>query len=188
MHHALHHGTQARRANILLTLCPQPVGSPMRLFHLQEASDHVLQSPTRSLATRTSCNKDTFESDPTVLTFKVDSTSKGEILQAGVHLYFYGGLVHWMNRFECAGFLIMPKRPYDIHMERLTMRCLAWDLETLIFRCSFIFAIPICPDPAVSCVVSKHNKEDLSANMIKKVCRDDGNAHDRASLYQGKPF
>ena len=29
-------------------------------------------------------------------------------------------------------------------------------------------AIPLFPDPAVSCVVSKHNKEDLSANMTKK--------------------
>ena len=80
----------------------------------------------------------------------------------------------------------------SIHMAAtsMTMLRLAWDLETnlIIFRCSFIFAIPICPDPAVSCVVSKHNKEDVSANMIKNVCRDDGNAHDRASLYQGKPF
>ena len=57
----------------------------------------------------------------------------------------------------------------------LTMRCLAWDLETnlLIFWYSFIFAKPICPDPAVSCAVSKHNKEDLSADMTKNVCRDD---------------
>ena len=79
---------------------------------------------------------------------------------------------------ECAGFLIMPDLTSGaIHMAAtsLTMRCLAWDLETnlLIFRCSFIFAIPICPDPAVSCVVSKHNKEDLSADMTKNVCRDD---------------
>ena len=65
----------------------------------------------------------------------------------------------------------------SIHMAAtsLTTRCLAWDLGTnlLIFRCSFIFAIPICPDPAVSCVVSEHNKEDLSAGMTKNVCRDD---------------
>ena len=67
----------------------------------------------------------------------------------------------------------------------LTMRCLAWDLETnlLIFRCSFIFAIPICPDPAVSCAVSKHNKEDLSADTTKDVCRDD--VHDCTRVYQG---
>ena len=65
----------------------------------------------------------------------------------------------------------------SIHMAAvsLKMRCLAWGLGTnlLIFPCSFIFAIPICPDPAVSCVVSKHNKEDLSADMTKNVCRDD---------------
>ena len=77
-----------------------------------------------------------------------------------------------------------------IHMAAtsLTMQRLALDLgiNLLIFRCSSTFAIPIFPDPAVSYVVSKHNKEDLSANMTKNVCRDDGNAHDRASLYQGK--
>ena len=42
---------------------------------------------------------------------------------------------------------------------------------------------PICPDPAVSCVVGKHNKEDLSADTTKNVCRDD--VHDRAPVYQG---
>ena len=35
------------------------------------------------------------------------------------------------------------------------------------------FAIPVCRDPAMSCVVSKHNKEDLSADMTKNVCRND---------------
>ena len=65
------------------------------------------------------------------------------------------------------------------------MRYLAWDLETnlLTSQCSFIFAIPICLDPAVLCEVSKHNKEDLSADMTKNVCRDDvhqENAHDCA--------
>ena len=74
-----------------------------------------------------------------------------------------------------------------IHMAAtsLTMLRLAWDLETnlLISRCSFILALLICPDPAVSCVVSKHNKEDLSADTTKNVCRDD--VHDRAPVYQG---
>ena len=111
-------------------------------------------------------------------------------------IHFCGDLVHWRSRIEnmlvflsCQSVLT---NGVSIHMAAisLTTRCLAWDLGTnlLIFRCSFIFAIPIYPDPAVSCVVSKHNKEDLSANMTKNVCRDDGNAHDRASLYQGKPF
>ena len=74
-----------------------------------------------------------------------------------------------------------------IHMAAtsLTMLCLAWDLETnlLISRCSFIFAPQIRPDPAVSCVVSKRNKEDLSADTTKNVCRDD--VHDRAPVYKG---
>ena len=96
-------------------------------------------------------------------------------------IHFCGGLVHWMDRI--VNVLVFSSCQSDltsgvsIHMDAtsLTMRCLAWDLETnlFIFRCSFIFAIPICPDPAVSCVVSKHNKEDLSADMTKNVCRDD---------------
>ena len=100
-------------------------------------------------------------------------------------------LVHWRSRIvnvpvfsSCQSDLTSG---VSIHMDAtsLTMRCLAWDLETnlLIFRCSFIFALPICPDPAVSCVVSKHNKQDLNANMTKNVCRDD--VHDRAPVHQG---
>ena len=70
------------------------------------------------------------------------------------------------------------------------MRYLAWDPETnpLIFQCSFIFVIPICPDPAASFEVTKHNKEDWSADMTKNVCRDDvhlENAHDCAPFLQG---
>ena len=94
---------------------------------------------------------------------------------------FYGDLVHWRSRvvnvlvfLSCQSVLT---NGVSIHMAAisLTMRGLAWDLGTnlLIFRCSFIFAIPICPDRAVSCVVSKNNKENLSANMTKNVCRDD---------------
>ena len=75
----------------------------------------------------------------------------------------------------------------SIHMAAtsLTMLCLAWDLETnlLTSLCSFIFALLICPDPAVSCAGSKHNKEDLSADTTRNVCRDD--VHDRAPVYQG---
>ena len=84
-------------------------------------------------------------------------------------------LVHWRSRI--VNVLVFSSVQSDltsgvsIHMAAtsLKMRCLAWDLETnlLIFRCFFIFAIPICPDPAVSCVVSKHNKEDLSADTTK---------------------
>ena len=74
-----------------------------------------------------------------------------------------------------------------IHMSAtsLTILRLAWDLETnlIISRCSFIFALLICLDPAASCVVSKHNKEDLSADTTKNVCRDD--VHDRAPVHQG---
>ena len=80
-----------------------------------------------------------------------------------------------------------------IHMgaTSLTMQHVALDLRInlLTSLCSSIFAILIFPDPAVSCVVSKHNKEDLSADTTNtNVCKDDGNAHDRASLHQGKTF
>ena len=115
----------------------------------------------------------------------------GALEEQHLAIHFYGGL-RMPNR-ECAAFLIMPKRPYEWRVD--SHGCYKFDNAALGFgprdqsahlRCSFTFAIPIFPDPAVSCVVSKHNKEDLSANMTKNVCRDDGNAHDRASLYQGK--
>ena len=92
--------------------------------------------------------------------------------------HFYGDLGHWKSRIASVPVFSSCQNDLtsgvSIHMvaTNLTMRCLAWDLGTnlLIFRCSFIFA---CPDAAVSCVVSKHNKEDLSADMTKNVCRDD---------------
>ena len=75
-------GIQAQRAETLLTLSPLPVVS----FHaviLQEASDHVPHISEQFLVCTGNTdlaillNKDTFEPDPTVLTYKVDSTSKG---------------------------------------------------------------------------------------------------------------
>ena len=110
--------------------------------------------------------------------------------------HFYGDLVHWRSRIanvpvfsSCQNALTSG---VSIHMAAtsLTMQRLALDLgiNLLIFQCSFIFAIPICPDPAASCEVTKHNKEDLSADMTKSVCRDDvhqENAHDCAPVLQG---
>ena len=70
------------RAEILPTLSPLPVEK----FHaviLQEASDHVPHISDQFMAYTGNTdlaillNKDTFEPDPTVLTFKADSTSKG---------------------------------------------------------------------------------------------------------------
>ena len=64
-----------------------------------------------------------------------------------------------------------------IHMvaTNLTMLRLALDpgISLLTSLCFSTFATPIFPDPAVSCVVSKHNKEDLSADTTKNVYRDD---------------
>ena len=105
--------------------------------------------------------------------------------------HFYVDLVHWKSRI--ASVLVFSSCQNDLtsgvstHMvaTNLTMRCVAWDLETnlLIFQCSFIFVIPICPDPAVSCEVTKHNKEDLSADTTKNEGRDE--VHDRALVHQG---
>ena len=110
--------------------------------------------------------------------------------------HFCGDLVHWKSRI--VNVLVFSSCPGAhmngvwIHMAAtsLTTRCLAWDLGTnlLIFQCSFIYVIPICPDPAASCEVTKHNKEDLRADMTKNVCRDDvhqENAHDCAPFSQG---
>ena len=242
---------------------------------LQEASDHVPHIFEQFLVCTGNTdlaillNKDTFEPDPVVLTYKVDSTSKGTwcmvllivrgllrrpslsgsptVTFCSVHIHnvvakkrdastelnqrLYGnmrehnvdfiggdfnmsafstvgdvftdaefsapgnsflwglGALEEPNR-ECARFLIMPKRPYEwrVHSHGCykfdNATCLAWDLETnlLISLCSFIFALLICPDPAASCVVNKHNKEDLSADTTKNVCRDD--VHDRAPVHQ----
>ena len=99
-----------------------------------------------------------------------DVFTDDEFSAPGNSLLWGLGALDEPNR-ECAGFLIMPKRPYEWRVQ-----CAAW-LGTSRPICSspgsFIFAIPICPDPTVSCVVSKHNKEALSAHMTKNVCRDD---------------
>ena len=251
-------GTQARRAKILPTLFPQPVGSSMRLFYRKPVI-MFRTSPIslwRSLATRTSLSCSTriplsltlysshiqgrlyeqmylgydfahcsrppetsfssLSGSPTVTFCSVhihnvvakkrdastdllqrlhgymrehnvdfiggdfnmsafstvgDVFTDDEFSAPGNSLLWGLGALDEPNR-ECTGFSSCQSdltSGVSIHMAAtsLTMRCLAWDLETnlLIFRCSFIFAIPICLDPAVSCVVSKHNKEDLSADM-----------------------
>ena len=107
-----------------------------------------------------------------------------------------GDSEHWRSRIVSAlGSSSCPSAHMNgvwIHMAAtsLTMQHLALDfgINLLTSLCSSIFAIPIFVDPAVSCAVSMHNKEDLSANMTKNVCRDDKNAHDRAFLHQGKNF
>ena len=89
------------------------------------------------------------------------------------------GALEEPNR-ECAAFLFMPKRPYEWRVH--SHGCYKFDNALLglgsrdqsahlpVF---LLFAIPTCPDPPVSCVVSKHNIEDLSADTTKNVCRDD---------------
>ena len=101
-------------------------------------------------------------------------------------------LVHWRSRLvKALGFSSCQSvltSGVSIHMAAtsLTMLRLAWDFETklLIFLFFFISVLPICLDPAASCVVSKRNKEDLSADTINmKLCGDD--VRDRAPVCQG---
>ena len=99
--------------------------------------------------------------------------------------------MHWMSRivnvlgFSSCQSVLTSGVCIQMAAASLTMLRLAWEFGTnlLISLCSFIFALLICPDPAASCVVSKHNKEDLSADTTKNVCRDD--VHDRAPVHQG---
>ena len=75
-------GIQARRAEILPTSSLPPVVGFMQLS-FRKASDHVphisdqFRVYTDNMDLAILLNKDTFEPDPTVLTFKADSTSKG---------------------------------------------------------------------------------------------------------------
>ena len=92
---------------------------------------------------------------------------------------------------ECTGFPSCPSAHMNgvcIHMAAtsLTMQRLALDLgiNLLTSLCSSTFATPIFQDPAVSCAVSKHNKEGTIANITNlSVRRND--AHDHAPLHQG---
>ena len=80
----------------------------------------------------------------------------------------------------------------------LTMQRLALDLEInlLTSLCSSIFAIPIFPETAVSCAVSKQNKEGLSANITNPSVRGDDvldcdvahHRHVSARLFPFLPF
>ena len=102
------------------------------------------------------------------------------------------GALEELNR-ECAGFLIMPKRPYEwrVHSHGCykfnNATRSVWDLETklLIFLCSSSISVPpICLEIAASCVANKRNKEGLSADTTNtNVCGNDVN--DRAPVHQG---
>ena len=76
-----YNGTQARRANNLLTSSLLPVGSSMRLFYrwpvIMFSTSLISLWPSPTTRTSLSCSTNTFEPDPIVLSFKADSTSKG---------------------------------------------------------------------------------------------------------------
>ena len=73
-----------------------------------------------------------------------------------------------------------------IAVTSLTMQRLALDLgiNLLTSLCSSTFATLIFLDPAVSCVVSKHNKEGMIANITILSVRSN-DAHDHAPVHQG---
>ena len=118
-----------------------------------------------------------------------DVFTDAEFSAPGNSILWGPGALEEPNR-ECAKFLIMPKRPYEwrVHSHgcyKLTRPRFSWTSRPICSSplCSFIFALLICRDPAASCVVSKHNKEDLSADTTKNVRGDD--VHDRALVRQG---
>ena len=115
-----------------------------------------------------------------------------------------GDSVRWMNSIVNAlGSSSCPSAHMNgvwIHMAAtsLTMQRLALDLgiNLLTSLCSSIFAILIFPDPAVSCAVSKHNKEGLSANITNSSLRGDDeldcdvahHSHVSARFFPSLPF
>ena len=245
-------------------------------FHaviLQEASDHVphisdqFRAYTDNMDLAILLNKDTFEPDPIVLTFKADSTSKGTwgmvllivrgllrrpslsgsptVTFCSVHIHnvvakkrdastellqflhakmrehnvdFIGGdfnmrafstvgdvftdaefsapgnsllwglgALEEPNR-ECAGFLIMPNRPYEWRVH--SHGCYKFDHFTLglgprVQSAHFpVFLHLRTTNPAASCAVKKHNEEDLNADTTKNACRV--GVHDPAPVHQGR--
>ena len=99
------------------------------------------------------------------------------------HSWLWGlGALEEPNR-ECAGFHIMPKRPYEwrvIHMAAtsLTMLRLAWDLETnrLISLCFFIFRTNL-PGPSSVMRSEQAQQRRFERRHTKNVCRDDVHDH-----------
>ena len=260
-------------------------------FHaviLQEASDHVphisdqFRVYTDNMDLAILLNKDTFEPDPIVLTFKADSTSKGTwnmvllivrgllrrpslsgspaVTFCSVHIHdvvaekrdastellqfvhakmrehngdFIGGDFN-MSAFstvsdvfsdsefsapghsclwglgaldeqhrECTGFLIMPKLPDEWRVD--SHGCYKFDNAALglgprdqsaHFPVFLHLRNTNLPDPAVSCAVSKHNKEGLSANITNSSVRGDDvldcdvahHSHVSAHLFLSLPF
>ena len=81
-----------------------------------------------------------------------DVFSDAEFSAPGNSLLWGLGALEEPNR-ECAGFLIMPKRPYEWRVD--SHGCYKFDNALLGLgprdqsACSFIFATPIYPDPAV---------------------------------------
>ena len=200
-------------------------------FHaviLQGASDHVPHISDQFMAYTGNTdlaillNKDTFEPDPKVLTFKADSTSKGTL---GMVLHIVRGLLrrpslsgsptvtlssgHIHNdvakKRDASTDLLQRLHGYmcehnvdfirgSVHTNGVWIRMAATNLTILrlalvrgISLVTSLFsstcATPIYPDPAVSCVVSKRNKKDLSADATTNEGRDE--VHDHALVHHG---
>ena len=83
------------------------------------------------------------------------------------------GALEEPNR-ECAGFLIMPKRPYEWRVD--SHSCYKYDnaalgprvTKPLTFLCSFISAPPTCLAPTASCAVNMHNSKVLIASITNQ--------------------
>ena len=107
--------------------------------------------------------------------------------------HFYGDLVHWRSRIaNVPVFSSCPKRPYEWRVH--SHGCYKFDNALLGLgprdKSPSVLHLRNTNLPGPSSIMrsDKLNKEDLSADMTKNVCRDDvhqENAHDCAPFLQG---
>ena len=112
-----------------------------------------------------------------------DVFTDAEFSAPGNSLLWGLGALEEPNR-ECAGFLIKPKRPFEWRVH--SHGCYKFDNATLGLGPRDQSAhLPVVLHLRTTNlpVVIKHNKENLSADTTKNVCRDD--VHDRAPVHQG---
>ena len=122
-----------------------------------------------------------------------DVFTDDEFTAPGNSLLWGLGALDEPNR-ECADFLIMPKRPYEWRVH--SHGCYKFDNALLGLGPRDQSAhLPVflhlrntnLPGPSSIMRSEQAQQRRFERKHDKNVCRDDGNAHDRASLYQGKP-
>ena len=97
---------------------------------------------------------------------------------------------------ECTGFLIMPKGPYEWRVD--SHGCYMFDNAALVFgprdQSAHLLVFHHLRNTNLPGPSSIMRSEQAQQRRFERkhdkefFCRDEGNAHDRASLYQGKTF